>query len=126
MKIDEKFLIENNITQEEYEKYYYSIEIPKIEKSVNEYGAITLIAGNFGFEFNPKYMPEDEAIEKFKEEYFENETKSHFISKTMEIKENEEKEKNEKKSLILSEKDEAIFNTNMNVEYLVIMQELGM
>lgn len=27
---------------------------------------------------------------------------------------------------ILSETDEAIFNTNMNVEYLVIMQELGM
>lgn len=32
----------------------------------------------------------------------------------------------EKKEPILSETDEAIFNTNMNVEYLVILQELGM
>ena len=32
----------------------------------------------------------------------------------------------EKKEPIISETDEAIFNTNMNVEYLVILQELGM
>lgn len=32
----------------------------------------------------------------------------------------------EKKEPILSETEEAILNTNMNVEYLVILQELGM
>ena len=37
--------------------------------------------------------------------------------------ENTEEQKEEP---ILSETDEAIFNTNMNVEYLVILQELGM
>lgn len=37
--------------------------------------------------------------------------------------ENTEEQKEEP---ILSETEEAILNTNMNVEYLVIMQELGM
>ena len=37
--------------------------------------------------------------------------------------ENTEEQKEEP---ILSETDEAILNTNMNVEYLVILQELGM
>ena len=37
-----------------------------------------------------------------------------------------ENTENPKEEPILSETDEAIFNTNMNVEYLVILQELGM
>lgn len=38
----------------------------------------------------------------------------------------EEDEEPKEEEPILSETDEAIFNTNMNVEYLVILQELGM
>ena len=122
MQIDEQFLIENNITKEEYEEYYNSLEMPKIEKSVNEFGLITLVADDIAISFREEYMSESEAAIHLENDYRKSKTEVHFIEITRKKHEEEEKEKEP----ILSETDEAIFSTNMNVEYLVILQELGM
>lgn len=124
MQIDEKFLIENNITKEEYEEYYNSLEMPKIEKSVNEFGLITLVADDIAISFREEYMSESEAAINLENDYRKSKTEVHFVEITRKKREEEEKERG--KEPILSETDEAIFSTNMNVEYLVILQELGM
>lgn len=124
MQIDEQFLIENNITKEEYEEYYNSLEMPKIEKSVNEFGLITLVADDIAISFREEYMSESEATIQLENDYRKSKTEVHFVEITRKKREEEEKEREEEP--ILSETDEAILNTNMNVEYLVIMQELGM
>ena len=124
MQIDEQFLIENNITKEEYEEYYNSLETPKIEKSVNEFGLITLVADDIAISFREEYMSESEAVIQLENDYRKSKTEVHFVEITRKKREEEEKERG--KEPILSETDEAIFSTNMNVEYLVILQELGM
>ena len=124
MQIDEQFLIENNITKEEYEEYYNSLEMPKIEKSVNEFGLITLVADDIAISFREEYMSEGEAEIHLENDYRKSKTELHFVEITRKKREEEEKER--EKEPILSETDEAILNTNMNVEYLVILQELGM
>lgn len=124
MQIDEQFLIENNITKEEYEEYYNSLEMPKIEKSVNEFGLITLVADDIAISFREEYMSESEAVIQLENDYRKSKTEVHFVEITRKKREEEEKERG--KEPILSETDEAILNTNMNVEYLVILQELGM
>ena len=124
MQIDEQFLIKNNITKEEYEEYYNSLEMPKIEKSVNEFGLITLVADDIAISFREGYMSESEAAIHLENDYRKSKTEVHFVEITR--KKREEKEKEREEELILSETDEAIFSTNMNVEYLVILQELGM
>ena len=124
MQIDEQFLIENNITKEEYEEYYNSLEMPKIEKSVNEFGLITLVADDIAISFREEYMSESEATIQLENDYRKSKTEVHFVEITRKKREEEEKEREEEP--ILSETDEAIFSTNMNVEYLVILQELGM
>ena len=124
MQIDEQFLIENNITKEEYEEYYNSLEMPKIEKSVNEFGLITLVADDIAISFREEYMSESEAVIQLENDYRKSKTEVHFVEITRKKREEEEEER--EKEPILSETDEAILNTNMNVEYLVILQELGM
>lgn len=124
MQIDEQFLIENNITKEEYEEYYNSLEMSKIEKSVNEFGLITLVADDIAISFREEYMSEGEATIHLENDYRKSKTEVHFVEITRKKREEEEKEREEEP--ILSETDEAIFSTNMNVEYLVILQELGM
>lgn len=124
MQIDEQFLIKNNITKEEYEEYYNSLEMPKIEKSVNEFGLITLVADDIAISFREEYTSESEAAIHLENDYRKSKTEVHFVEITRKKREEEEKEREEEP--ILSETDEAILNTNMNVEYLVIMQELGM
>ena len=124
MQIDEQFLIENNITKEEYEEYYNSLEMPKIDKSVNEFGLITLVADDIAISFREEYMSESEAVIQLENDYRKSKTEVHFVEITRKKREEEEKERG--KEPILSETDEAIFSTNMNVEYLVILQELGM
>ena len=126
MQIDEQFLIENDITREEYEEYYNSLEMPKIEKSVNEFGLITLVADDIAISFREEYMSESEAAIHLENDYRKSKTKVHFVEITRKKREEEEEEREKEKEPILSETDEAILNTNMNVEYLVIMQELGM
>ena len=124
MQIDEQFLIDNDITREEYEEYYNSLEMPEIEKTVNEFGLITLVADDIGICFRTDYMTENEAMSKLESDYRKAKTEVHFVEITRKKREEEEEKKEEEP--ILSETDEAIFNTNMNVEYLVILQELGM
>ena len=124
MQIDEQFLIENNITKEEYEEYYNSLEMPKIEKSVNEFGLITLVVDDIAISFREEYMSESEAVIQLENDYRKSKTEVHFVEITRKKREEEEKERG--KEPTLSETDEAIFSTNMNVEYLVILQELGM
>lgn len=126
MQIDEQFLIENNITKEEYEEYYNSLEMPKIDKSVNEFGLITLVADDIAISFREEYMSESEAAINLENDYRKSKTEVHFVEITRKKREEEEEEREKEKEPILSETDEAIFNTNMNVEYLVILQELGM
>ena len=123
MQIDEQFLIENNITKEEYEEYYKSLEMPKIDKSVNKFGLITLVADDIAISFREEYMSESEAAIHLENDYRKSKTELHFVEITRKKREEEEKKEEEQ---ILSETDEAILNTNMNVEYLVILQELGM
>lgn len=124
MQIDEQFLIENNITKEEYEEYYKSLEIPNVDKTENEYGLITLVMDDIGISFRTDYMSESDAMSKLESDYRKSKTEVHFVEITRKKREEEEKERG--KEPILSETDEAILNTNMNVEYLVILQELGM
>ena len=123
MQNDEQFLIENNITKEEYEEYYKSLEMPKIDKSVNKFGLITLVADDIAISFREEYMSESEASIQLENDYRKSKTELHFVEITRKKREEEEKKEEEQ---ILSETDEAILNTNMNVEYLVILQELGM
>lgn len=126
MQIDEQFLIENNITKEEYEEYYNSLEMPKFDKSVNEFGLITLVADDIAISFREEYMSESEVAIHLEYDYRKSKTEVHFVEITRKKREEEEEEREKEKEPILSETDEAIFNTNMNVEYLVTLQELGM
>lgn len=122
MNIDEEFLTENNITKEEYEDYYNSLEVPKAQKEVNEYGLITLTIDLYGICFREEDMSEEEALMKVESKYRQGTTNIHFRQLT---EQNKPKEEPKVEEPILSEVEEAILNTDTNVEYLVALQELS-
>ena len=82
MQINEDFLKENNITEEEYKNYYNSIKIPNMHKKVNQYGLTTLTMDSLEFCFREDEMSEDDAILQLEDEYRKSQTEVHFLELT--------------------------------------------
>lgn len=122
MQIDEQFLIENNIAKEEYEEYYNSLEMPKIEKSVNEFGLITLLADDIGISFRTEYMSENEAMSHLENDYRKAKTEVYF----QELTRANHPEEIIEPEIEMTETELAIFEMQSNVEYLVCLQEINM
>lgn len=119
MIIDNQFLIDNNITQEEYIQYYNSITLQDLQKEVNEYGKVTLTMGNIGFEFyKGGDIKEEEIIERLQDDYRTSITITHFIELT-------ENRKEEMKKNQLSPEEEWRNEVQVTLEYIACMNELN-
>lgn len=124
MNINEDFLIQNNITSEEYKEYYDSLEIPKIEKEINEHGLITLKLDSFKINFreDSENIDEEKASEIVEEHFRRSKTEIHFTDITKKIEEQlqQEEEKN-----ILTEEEEYRNEVKTTLEYISCMLELN-
>ena len=124
MNINEDFLTQNNITSEEYKEYYNSLEIPKIEKEINEHGLITLKLDSFKINFreDSENIDEEKASEIVEEHFRRSKTEIHFTDITKKIEEQlqQEEEKN-----ILTEEEEYRNEVKTTLEYISCMLELN-
>lgn len=82
MQINEEFLTENNITKEDYESYYNSLELPVIKRSVNKFGLITLTAADISICFREDEEHEDDVALRLEDEYRKSQTEVHFLELT--------------------------------------------
>lgn len=123
MIIDEEFLTENNITQEEYEAYYNSLEAPNIKKVVNEFGLITLTADNVAISFREEDLSEEEATKRLENRYYKSKTNVHFLELTrQQQKANEEVEEEIE---VISPDEKWKNDVTISLEYLTCLAELS-
>lgn len=124
MIIDEEFLTENNITQEEYEAYYNSLEAPNIKKVVNEFGLITLTADIIAISFREEDLSEEEATKRLENQYYKSKTNVHFLELTrQQQKANEEVEEEVE---VISPDEKWKNDVTISLEYLTCLAELNM
>lgn len=123
MIIDEEFLTENNITQEEYEAYYNSLEAPNIKKVVNEFGLITLTADIIAISFREEDLSEEEATKRLENRYYKAKTNVHFLELTrQQQKANEEVEEEVE---VISPDEKWRNDVTISLEYLTCLAELS-
>lgn len=120
MQISEEFLNSNNITLEDYESYYNSIELPSVQKSTNKHGLTTLTINDISVCFREDTLSEEEANLRLEESYRRSKTEIHFLELT---RQKQQMETNNEEQISADENWKN--NVTISLEYMTCLLELS-